>query len=299
VEYSAQQLRYGLTLAIVANIIWGLAALFWIETKPVDAIDVVAHRAIWSLPIALMIVLLTGRLRSTWALMRVPSTFFWSLLAAALLSMNWGVFVYAVTVGRATEASLGYFMLPLLTIAVGRLVFHETLGTTQRLAIALAIFAVGIQLFSYGALPWISLVVSISFALYGVIRKKIAADTIQGLFIETLCMSPFALAWLWITGGGGVGIHGWRVDTFLLLAGVYTTAPLLTYIAAARLLPLSVVGYTSYLGPSLQLLVAQTVLGETIDVVTMVSFSFVWLGVLLVSGGGLVRMRRRGRAMDP
>ena len=298
-EYSAQQLRYGLSLAIVANIIWGLAALFWIETKPVDAIDVVAHRAIWSLPIALMIVLLTGRLRSTWALMRVPSTFFWSLLAAALLSMNWGVFVYAVTVGRATEASLGYFMLPLLTIAVGRLVFHETLGTTQRLVIALAIFAVGIQLFSYGALPWISLVVSISFALYGVIRKKIAADTIQGLFIETLCMSPFALAWLWITGGGGVGIHGWRVDTFLLLAGVYTTAPLLTYIAAARLLPLSVVGYTSYLGPSLQLLVAQTVLGETIDVVTMVSFSFVWLGVLLVSGGGLVRMRRRGRAMDP
>lgn len=298
-EYSAQQLRYGLTLAIVANIIWGLAALFWIETKPVDAIDVVAHRAIWSLPIALMIVLLTGRLRSTWALMRVPSTFFWSLLAAVLLSMNWGVFVYAVTVGRATEASLGYFMLPLLTIAVGRLVFHETLGTTQRLAIALAIFAVGIQLFSYGALPWISLVVSISFALYGVIRKKIAADTIQGLFIETLCMSPFALAWLWITGGGGVGIHGWRVDTFLLLAGVYTTAPLLTYIAAARLLPLSVVGYTSYLGPSLQLLVAQTVLGETIDVVTMMSFSFVWLGVLLVSGGGLVRMRRRGRAMDP
>ena len=298
-EYSAQQLRYGLTLAIVANIIWGLAALFWIETKPVDAIDVVAHRAIWSLPIALIIVLLTGRLRSTWALMRVPSTFFWSLLAAALLSMNWGVFVYAVTVGRATEASLGYFMLPLLTIAVGRLVFHETLGTTQRLAIALAIFAVGIQLFSYGALPWISLVVSTSFALYGVIRKKIAADTIQGLFIETLCMSPFALVWLWITGGGGVGIHGWRVDTFLLLAGVYTTAPLLTYIAAARLLPLSVVGYTSYLGPSLQLLVAQTVLGETIDVVTMVSFSFVWLGVLLVSGGGLVRMRRRGRAMDP
>ncbi len=298
-EYSAQQLRYGLTLAIVANIIWGLAALFWIETKPVDAIDVVAHRAIWSLPIALMIVLLTGRLRSTWALMRVPSTFFWSLLAAALLSMNWGVFVYAVTVGRATEASLGYFMLPLLTIAVGRLVFHETLGITQRLAIALAIFAVGIQLFAYGALPWISLVVSISFALYGVIRKKIAADTIQGLFIETLCMSPIALAWLWITGGGGVGIHGWRVDTFLLLAGVYTTAPLLTYIAAARLLPLSVVGYTSYLGPSLQLLVAQTVLGETIDVVTMVSFSFVWLGVLLVSGGGLVRMRRRSRAMDP
>jgi chloramphenicol-sensitive protein RarD len=292
-EYSLQQLRSGLTLAIVANIIWGVAALFWVQTRPVDALDIVAHRAIWTLPIATMILLFARRLRLTWSLMRVGNTFWWSLLAASLLSLNWGVFVYAVTVGRATEASLGYFMLPLLTIVVGRLVFEEALGGIQRVAIGLAIVAVLVQLFSYGSLPWISLVVSSSFALYGAIRKKIAADTIQGLFIETLCMFPFALAWFSLTGGAGMGVYGWKVDMFLILSGIYTAAPLLTYIAAARLLPLSVVGYTSYLGPSLQLLVAQTLLGETIDVITILSFGLVWFGVLLVSGRGLLQMRRR------
>jgi len=292
-EYSLQQLRSGLALAIVANIIWGVAALFWVQTRPVDALDIVAHRAIWTLPIATMILLFARRLRLTWSLMLVGNTFWWSLLAASLLSLNWGVFVYAVTVGRATEASLGYFMLPLLTIVVGRLVFEEALGGIQRVAIGLAIVAVLVQLFSYGSLPWISLVVSSSFALYGAIRKKIAADTIQGLFIETLCMFPFALAWFSLTGGAGMGVYGWKVDMFLILSGIYTAAPLLTYIAAARLLPLSVVGYTSYLGPSLQLLVAQTLLGETIDVITILSFGLVWFGVLLVSGRGLLQMRRR------
>jgi chloramphenicol-sensitive protein RarD len=136
-------------------------------------------------------------------------------------------------------------------------------------------------------------VVASSFALYGAIRKKIVADTMQGLFIETLCMAPFALGWLWLTGGAGLGQHGLKVDSFLVLAGVYTTAPLLTYIAASRLLPLNVVGLTSYLGPSLQLLVAQTALGESIDTVTATSFALVWMGVLLVSGQGLARFRNR------
>ena len=150
-----------------------------------------------------------------------------------------------------------------------------------------------LQLVSFGSLPWISLVVGTSFPLYAAIRKKIEADTMQGLFIETLCMAPFALAWLWMTGGAGMGQHGLKVDVFLLLAGVYTATPLLTYIAASRLLPLNIVGLISYLGPSLQLLVAQTVLGESIDTVTVISFALVWVGVLLVSGQGLARIRKR------
>jgi chloramphenicol-sensitive protein RarD len=184
-------------------------------------------------------------------------------------------------------------MLPLLTVLVGKLAFNETLGAAQRIAICLAILAVLIQLLAHGSLPWISLVVSISFALYGAIRKKIEADSMQGLFIETLCMAPFALTWLWMTDGAGLGQHGLRVDIFLLLGGIYTTAPLLTYIAATRLLPLKIVGLTSYLGPSLQLLVAQTLLGETIDAVMAASFGLVWVGVLLASGQGLLRLQRR------
>ncbi len=297
-DYSRQQLKTGLSLAVIANIIWGVAALFWIETQPVRAIDVVAHRAIWSLPIATVILLWMRRLPATWALIKHRKTLLWSACATLLLSTNWGVFVYAVNAGRATEASLGYFMLPLLTIIVGRFVFQETLSMAHRLAIALAVAAVMLQIVAYGSLPWISLVVSITFSLYGAIRKNIVADTMQGLFIETLCMAPFALGWLWFTGGAGLGAHGLRVDLFLLLSGVYTTAPLLTYIAAARLLPLSIVGFTSYLGPTLQLLVAQTALGESIDLVTAASFGLVWIGVLLVSGQGLLRVRRQARQRD-
>lgn len=292
-QYSPQQLRTGLALGVIANIIWGVSALYWVETAPVSPVDVVAHRAIWSLPVAALVLLWAGRFRATWALVRVPKTLVWSAAATILLSLNWGVFVYAVFSGRATEASLGYFMVPLLTIMVGKVVFHETLGSAQRVAIVLAVIAVALQLVSYGSLPLVSLVVGASFSLYAAIRKKIEADTMQGLFIETLCMAPFALVWLWITDGAGMGQHGLKVDTFLVLAGVYTATPLLTYIAASRLLPLNIVGLISYLGPSLQLLVAQTVLGESIDTVTVISFALVWIGVLLVSCQGLARIRKR------
>ena len=291
-DVSTQQLRKGLALAVMANIIWGISALYWIETHPVSPADVVAHRAIWSLPVAALVLILAGRLSATWALLKQLKTLLWSLLGTVLLSLNWGVFVYAVSTGRATEASLGYFMLPLLTIIVGRVVFQEVLGMAQRIAVALALCAVLMQIVSFGSLPWVSLVVSSSFALYGAMRKKIEADTMQGLFIETLCMAPFALAWLWATGGAGMGQHGVKVDVFLLTAGIFTTAPLLTYVAASRLLPLNIVGLTSYLGPSLQLLVAQTLLGESIDLVTAFSFALVWLGVLLVSGQGVMKRKR-------
>ena len=291
-DVSAQQLRKGLALAVMANIIWGVSALYWIETDPVSPADVVAHRAIWSLPVAAMVLILASRLSATWALLKQLKTLLWSLLGTVLLSLNWGVFVYAVSTGRATEASLGYFMLPLLTIIVGKVVFQEVLGLAQCIAVALALCAVLIQIVSFGSLPWVSLVVSSSFALYGAMRKKIEADTMQGLFIETLCMAPFALAWLWATGGAGMGQHGMKVDVFLLMAGMFTTAPLLTYVAASRLLPLNIVGLTSYLGPSLQLLVAQTLLGESIDLVTALSFALVWLGVLLVSGQCVIKRER-------
>ena len=292
-EVSSQQLRTGLFLAVIANLIWGLAALFWSQTAVVSPVDVVAHRAVWSLPVALLALIWMGRLRPTLSLLRVPRILLWSALGTLLLVLNWGVFVYAVFAGRATDASLGYFMLPLLTVLVGKLAFNEILGAGQRIAICLAMLAVVIQLLAHGSLPWISLVVSTTFALYAAIRKKIEADTLQGLFVETLCMAPFAVIWLWMTDGAGLGQFGLRVDIFLLLGGIYTTAPLLTYIAATRLLPLKIVGLTSYLGPSLQLLVAQTLLGESIDAVTAASFGLVWVGVLLASGQGFLKLQRR------
>jgi chloramphenicol-sensitive protein RarD len=270
-------------LALVANFIWGIAALYWLQTKPVDAFDVMAHRGLWTLPVTLIIVLLFGRLRETLRLLRSWRFTCWVALSALMLTINWGVYVFAVTNERATEASLGYFMLPLLTIALGVFFFGERPKPIQLLAIGLAISAVLLQLVAFGRLPWVSLTLALSFSLYAAIRKKIAADSLQGLFLESLCMAPFAVVWLIVNDGAGLGLHGTRVDLFLLLGGVFTAAPLLTYVAATRLLALSTIGLLTYVGPTLQLMVAIFVLREPATLITAVTFGLVWLGVIAVS----------------
>ena len=273
----------GILLALTANFIWGIAALYWIQTKPIGPVDVMAHRALWTLPVTFLIVVYFGRLGETLALMRALKFCFWIALAALMLTINWGVYVFAVTNERATEASLGYFMLPLLTIALGVFIFGERPKPVHVLAISLAVIAVLVQLFAYGSLPWVSLTLALSFALYGAIRKQINADSMQGLFLESLCMAPFAALWILTHDGSGMGEHGLRVDLFLLCAGAFTAAPLLTYVAATRVLPLSTIGLLTYVGPSIQLIVAVFVLMEPVTSVTIATFGLVWLGVLTVS----------------
>ena len=273
----------GILLALTANFIWGIAALYWIQTKPIGPVDVMAHRALWTLPVTFLIVAYFGRLGETLALMRAFKFCFWIALAALMLTINWGVYVFAVTNERATEASLGYFMLPLLTIALGVFVFGERPKPVHVLAISLAVIAVLVQLFAYGSLPWVSLTLALSFALYGAIRKQISADSMQGLFLESLCMAPFAALWILTHDGSGMGEHGLKVDLFLLCAGAFTAAPLLTYVAATRVLPLSTIGLLTYVGPSIQLIVAVFVLMEPVTSVTVLTFGLVWLGVLAVS----------------
>ena len=283
----------GVTLALVANFIWGIAALYWLQTKPVDAFDVMAHRGLWTLPVTLIIVLLFGRLKETLRLLRSWRFTCWVALSALMLTINWGVYVFAVTNERATEASLGYFMLPLLTIALGVFVFGERPKPMQLLAIGLAISAVLLQLIAFGSIPWVSLTLALSFSLYAAIRKQIAADSLQGLFLESLCMAPFAGVWLIVNDGAGLGLHGTRVDLFLLLGGVFTAAPLLTYVAATRLLALSTIGLLTYVGPTLQLIVAIFVLKEPATLITAVTFGLVWLGVIAVSYDAWRSSRKR------
>ena len=160
------QRRLGIALALIANSVWGCAALYWVQTKPVAPLDVLAHRGVWTLPAVLIVLLVAGRFRSTMKLAGDFNTLKYTALAAALISVNWGVFLFAVTNGRATEASLGYFMLPILTAMAGVVVFRETPSRAQWLAMALAVLAVALQLVAVGTLPVISLTLSVSFALY-------------------------------------------------------------------------------------------------------------------------------------
>ena len=291
---SLSQHRLGFVLAIVANAVWGCAALYWNQTKPVDPVDVLAHRSVWTLPIVLFVLIAARRLQSTWHLLGDLTTLKYTAIAAGLISLNWGVFLWAVTTGRATEASLGYFMLPILTALAGVVVFREQPSKPQKIAIALALLSVCLQVFSLGGVPVISLTLSLSFALYSVIRKHIQADAIQGLFMECLFLMPVGAIWLLLNDGGGMLQHGLRTDLFLMGAGALTALPLLTHVTAARILPMSTVGLFSYLGPSLQLLVAQTVLGESIAPLTLASFVIVWCGLGLIVFDTLRTRRRLG-----
>ena len=271
--------RWGIFLSLVANSVWGAAALYWMETKPVAPIDVLAHRASWTLPAALLVLVVAGRLSSTlgflkdWKVLRVMG------LAAFLISINWGVFLYAVTTGRATEASLGYFLLPILTVLAGVMIFRERPSLPQRIAIGMATLGIVVQVAAEGGIPIVSLALAMSFALYSVIRKQVSVDAMQGLFLESLFLMPAGLAWLMLHQWSGLGQFGLKTDLFLLFAGAFTAIPLLTHITASRLLPLSTVGLLSYIGPTLQLLVAQTLLGESLSMMTLLSFIFVWCGL--------------------
>lgn len=288
--------QLGILLGLIANSIWGGAALYWIQTKPVAPWDVLAHRGVWTLPAALLILIIAGRLRSAIALLNNVKMMMAMAAAAALISINWGTFLYAVTNGKATQASLGYFMLPLLTIVFGVVVFKEKLSRPQLIAVVMAVIAVAIQLVMLGTIPIIALALSGSFAAYGAIRKSVVADSLQGLFLESLFLAPVAATWILLNGGAGMGEHGLRVDFFLVASGLFTAMPLLTHVAASRMLPLSTLGLLSYLGPSLQLIVALTMLGETINGATLASFAVVWLGLLVIWIDNLKTLRRTRRA---
>jgi chloramphenicol-sensitive protein RarD len=191
-----------------------------------------------------------------------------------------------VTNERATEASFGYFLLPLVNVAIGLTVFGESLDTAQKIAIGFAVAAVLMQMIAFSGLPLVALSLALSFGFYGAIRKGVDVESMEGLFLETLLMAPFGI-------GGGLGQYGLEVDLFLLGAGAYTAIPLICYVAASRMLPLTALGLVFYIGPTSQLFVAVVIFGEPFSLVQLAAFALVWLGLILMTLDNL----RRGRAL--
>ncbi|MEM1111139.1 MAG: EamA family transporter RarD [Pseudomonadota bacterium] len=283
----------GLALGICAHMIWGLAALYWVQTEPVSAADLLAHRALWSMPVVLLVLLALGTLRDALAVLRQPRALLIMFCAALSSAGNWGVFLWAVTNEQATQASLGYFLLPLLNVFIGMAIFGERLVGAQKIAVSLAAVAVLVQVAYHGSFPWVAVGLATTFGLYGAIRKGVSIGSVEGFLIETLFMVPFALAWLIYAGGGGLGQHGLRVDAFLLGAGLMTAIPLITYVSSSRLMALTDLGLVFYIGPTVQLIVAVTYLGEPFDRVQLVAFSLVWIGLLIVTADTLRLYRKR------
>ena len=274
--------RTGFVLGLAAYALWGVLPVYFKALAAVPAVDIVAHRILWSLPFLAALILLSRGWQKVRDALAQPRTLGMLLLTALLIGGNWLLYVYAVTSDHILAASFGYYLNPLANVLLGRFVLHERLNRLQWIAVAIA--AAGISVLAAGALGqlWISLTLCVTFALYGLLRKIVPADAITGLGIETAILFPLAIAWLaWrhSTGAAVMGTNDAQTG-LLLLAGVVSTTPLLLFTAAAKRLRYSTLGMLQFLAPTLQFAIA-VLYGERITWAHVAAFPAIWLALAL------------------
>ncbi len=279
--------RSGLILGIGAYAAWGLLPLYLRLLRGVPSLEVLAHRIVWSLLLLIVIVVVTRRAGAIRAAARGPTL---ALLAASatLIAINWLVYIWAVQHGHVLEASLGYFINPLVNVALGMALLGERIGRVQKAAVAVAAAGVAVMALSGGGALWISLTLALSFGTYGLIRKVAAIDSLGGLTVETALLLVPALAVIAMAQVGGQGAFGQdrTVDLLLVLAGAVTAVPLLMFAAAARRLRYATMGLLQYIAPTLQFVEAVALFHEPLRPVHLVTFALIWTGCALYAWGG-------------
>lgn len=275
----------GVTYGLAAYTMWGCFPLFFALFEGVPAYEVLVHRIIWSsVFLAVVITLLRRWLPVKSALVR-PSKLWRVLGCAVLIATNWGIYIYSVETHHVLQASLGYFLTPLVNVALGMLVLREQMSRLQGVAVGLAGVGILVQLVLLGSVPWITLVLATTFGTYGLLRKQVELDGLSGLFVETLLLLPvglLALGWLSAEGMSHFMSDG-RATTLLVASGIVTALPLLAFAGAARRLRLSTVGFLMYINPSLQFFIALFVFDEPLSQIQLVSFSLIWTALALYS----------------
>lgn len=298
----------GVVQAIIAYGLWGLMPLLFVAMAPAGAFEIVAWRIVFGLGFCAIAILVTRswlRTRSLVVQRRVMGVM---AIAAVLIVVNWTVYVIATTTGHTVEAALGYFINPLVTIALGVVLLHERLRPAQWTAVGISIVAVVVIAVGYGRMPWISLALAFSFGLYGLVKKRVGGtvDALSGLTIETMWLTPMAvvaLVVLGITGtGGGItfGAEGWVHSLIMIGAGPATAVPLLLFASSARRLSLSTLGLTQYLTPVMQLIVGVTIQHEAMSTPRWIGFAIVWLALVILTVDSFMATRAsRRRALGP
>ena len=296
--------RFGFLAGLSAYFIWGSLPLYIRAMRHVLPQELLAHRVIWSVPTALVLIALAGNWRDLRAAVR-PGTAVWLILSGVVIGCNWGVYIWAVNADRTIEASLGYFINPLVSVLFGMVFFAEKLRPAQWASVALAGIGVAVVTLAYGHVPWIALFLCMSFASYGVIRKKVAVDSRAGFLMEVAVLVPLALAWLaWFQfqpDGRPMGEGGWDV-LLLMAAGPITAFPLILFALAAKRLKLSTIGMMQYIGPTLQFLIAVLIFREPFGATLAVAFVFIWLALAVFTVDSMVgdaKARRLARAARP
>ena len=287
-------MRSGILSAALAFLCWGLFPIYFHALGDVPPVQILAHRVLWSL--AFLLLVLALRRQWKWlSLVRQPRIF-WSFAASALLlSANWLVYIWAVKNGHVIEASLGYFINPLVNIMFGYLLLKERMRPAQWGAIAIAALGVGWLTWQSGSVPWIALVLAATFGAYGLLRKTAALGALEGLSFETMVLFPFAAAYVgWLSVTGDNAFVNAPLDTtriLLILAGPITAIPLLLFATGARKIPLSILGLLQYLSPTLQFLLGVWLFHEAFSSERLVGFLMIWAALALFAGEGLLRSR--------
>lgn len=278
--------RVGVIYAVLAYGAWGVVPLFWKHLESLDALEILAHRVFWSL--VFVGVALFAAKRGTKALEALKSRkqMSYLVLSGALIAGNWGLFIWAVLQHRLLEASLGYFMNPLVNVVLGVALLGERLRRAQGIGVALGASGLLVMLIATSSPVWVALTLASSFAVYGYLRKVAPVESLVGLFVETLLISPAAIYVLVSRELAGTGLLARGEFTLLpwaIMAGPVTAVPLAMFAAAARRLPLSVLGFFQYLAPSLQFLLAVTAFGEKVEPARFAAFGLIWLALVVVT----------------
>ena len=275
--------RAGLAFGLAAYGLWGVLPIYFEAIRAVPAVDIVAHRVLWSLPFLAVLVAVGGGRAKVRAAIRRPRTIAMLTLTALLIGTNWLLYVYAVTSGHILAASFGYYLNPLANVLLGRFVLREKLSGLQWTAVGIA--TAGIVILAAGALSqlWLSLALCVTFALYGLFRKIVPADPLTGLAVETALLFPLAIAWLGWMALASQPIFGssTRDLELLLLAGIVSTTPLLLFVAAAKRLAYSTMGMLQFIAPTLQFLIAVLLYREPVTMAHVIAFPAIWAALVL------------------
>ena len=287
--------RRGFLLALGAYLLWGVLPFYMKAVAHLPLAEVIAHRIVWSVPIAAAVLVWAGRTADFKAAIRSPRTIAMAALTAALISVNWGIYVWAIAVDRTVETALGYYINPLVVVVVGAVLLGEKLDRLQIAAVALATVAVTVLTIEGGKLPWVSLALAFSFAAYGFFRKTLPIGPSQGFLLEVLLLSVPALGYIiyLITTGQDHIISSTGTDTAVLIGcGPITSVPLLLFAFGAKLLRLSTIGIMQYIAPTMVFLIAVLIFDEPFGTAQAIAFALIWTALAMYSWSMLVTARR-------
>jgi chloramphenicol-sensitive protein RarD len=294
--------RRGFLFGVGAYLLWGLFPLYWPLLEPAGAVEILSHRITWSLITMTLVCLLAGRFSQFRAILSDPRSRRLLSLAAVVIAINWGTYIWGVNNHRVLETSLGYFINPLVTILMGVLILGERLRRWQWVAVGIAGVAVIGLTVEYGRPPWVSLILAFSFGTYGLAKKQAGVESIESLTFETMILAPLAigyLSWLGASGNGHVLGHGVGHSALLVLTGVVTAVPLILFGAAAIRVPMTTLGLLQYLAPVLQFALGITLLDEEMSPMTWVGFGLVWVALVIFTVESIRHRRQQLRLTVP